>query len=131
MVSIESYLSSIAIQLAQREGRLNEAIEAFKSQTLTPINFLLQDVAVPAVYDESQDAADIERIRQATSKNIGDESPALQPVIQACEVHKAGEAIYLGVLFVSGSNSNSQGDFVLMDLPGYGCEAVYSVSTSN
>lgn len=131
MVSIESYLSSIAIQLAQREGRLNEAIEAFKSQTLTPINFLLQDVAVPAVYDESQDAADIERIRQATSKNIGDESPALQPVIQACEVHKAGEAIYLGVLFVSGSNSNSQGDFVLTDLPGYGCEAVYSVSTSN
>ena len=125
----ESYMSSIAIQLASREGKLSQAIEAFKSQELTPINFLLKDVAVPTDYDESLDAADSERIRQITSKFFGDESAFIQPVIQAYNTHKAGSATYFVVRSEKSNNFTSQGSYVLTDLPGYECIVNYTVSS--
>ena len=122
-------MSSIAIQLASREGKLSQAIEAFKSQELTPINFLLKDVAVPTDYDESLDAADSERIRQITSKFFGDESAFIQPVIQAYNTHKAGSATYFVVRSEISNNFTSQGSYVLTDLPGYECIVNYTVSS--
>jgi len=87
-LDVESYMSSVAVQLLHREGRMTEAIGAFKSQMMTPINVLLKDVEVPANYDESQDAQDSIRIRQATEKISGEESPYVQPVAQMVKKHQ-------------------------------------------
>lgn len=126
----ESYMSSVAVQLLHREGRMTEAIGAFKSQMMTPINVLLKDVEVPANYDESQDAQDSIRIRQATEKISGEESPYVQPVAQMVKKHQEGNNIYLGMMEENGAYTSSQGTYSLRDIPGYFCVVNYEVSCS-
>lgn len=127
-LDIESYMSSVAIQLLHREGRMDEAISVFKSHTMTPINFLLKDVAVPANYDESQDAQDSIRIRQATEKMIGEESPYVKPVAEIVKKHKEGKNIYLGMKEENGGYTSSQGAYTLTEIQGYFCYVNYEVS---
>ena len=129
-LDVESYMSSVAVQLLHREGRMTEAIGAFKSQMMTPINVLLKDVEVPANYDESQDAQDSIRIRQATEKISGEESPYVQPVAQMVKKHQEGNNIYLGMMEENGAYTSSQGTYSLRDIPGYSCVVNYEVSCS-
>ena len=129
-LDIESYMSSVAIQLLHRENRMDEAISAFKTHTMTPINVLLKDVAVPANYDERQDAQDSIRIREATEKISGDNSPYVQPVAEMVKTHKKGNNIYLGMLEENGAYTSSQGTYTLRDIPGYSCVVNYEISCS-
>lgn len=126
----ECYMMSVAVQLLHREGRMDEAINAFKSQTMTPINLLLKDVAVPADYDESRDAQDSIRIRQITEKISGDESPYVQPVAEMVKKHKEGNTVYIGMMEENGAYVSSQGAYTLRDIPGYSCVVNYEVSCS-
>ena len=95
-VDAESYMQCAALQLLHRDGRLNEAIEACKSCTLTPINCLLKNTKLPDNYDENQDAADIKRITEAMDKAFGN-NPMLQSIGEIIKRHKAGQQHYLAV----------------------------------
>lgn len=83
-------MMAIVINLLFRDGRQAEAISTITSGKVTPINILLKDVAAPANYDESQDAADMATIRAAMDKAFGPESPLLQPVAQLTAQHRGG-----------------------------------------
>ena len=120
-VEVESYMSSIAIWLAKRDGKLAEAIANFKQKALTPINFLLKDVPVPANYDESQDAADMETVRNTLSKLFGDDNENIQLVKKAVTAHKTGTVTYLCVPQPNNSGSDSGEGFNLQELPDYFC----------
>ena len=125
----ESYMSSIAIQLLRREGRMDEAISTFKAQNLTPVNCLLKDIPVPANYDESQDAQDSIRIRRATEQTIGDENPIVKPVAEIMKSHKEGKNIYLGMMEVNGSYTSSQGSYTLSEITGFYCFVNFQISS--
>jgi len=116
----ESYMMSIAINLLFRDGRQAEAIATMTAGEMTPINILLKDVTVPANYDESQDAADIEVIREAMDKTYGPDSPFIQPVAQLTDQHKAGQSIYLVVKSENGY-SGSDGTYSLTEFNGLSC----------
>ena len=130
-VDQESYMSSIAIWLAKRDGRLTEAIDNFKQKTLTPINFLLKDVPVPANYDESQDAADMEVVRKTLSQFYGEDNPDIQLVIKAINAHKTGMMTYLVIPCPSNSTASSTSTFNLLELPGYSCATNVTSSTDD
>ena len=117
----ESYMMAIVINLLFRDGRQAEAISTITSGKVTPINILLKDVAAPANYDESQDAADMATIRAAMDKTFGPESPFLQPVAQLTAQHRGGENVYLVVKFNDGYIGND-GSFTLSEFKGLSCD---------
>jgi hypothetical protein len=129
-VDTESYMSSIAIWLAKRDGRLGKAIANFKQESQTPINFLLKDVPVPVNYDESQDAADKARVEEMLAKMYDGDSERLLPVKDAVSAHKTGKMIYLGMPLPSSFYSDDQGVFDLLELPGYSCALAVTASTN-
>ena len=116
----ESYMMSLAVNLLFRDGRQAEAIATMSSGKMTPINILLKDVAAPANYNESQDAADIGVIRTAMDKVWGSDSPFIQPVAQLTDLHKAGKAVYL-VVPSKGGYYGSDGTFGLTEFSGLSC----------
>lgn len=116
----ESYMMSLAVSLLFRDGRQSEAITAMTSGKMTPINILLKDVAAPANYNESQDAADMGVIRTAMDNVWGASSPFIQPVAQLTDQHKAGKAVYL-VVYTKGGYFGSEGTFGLTEFNGLSC----------
>lgn len=121
-VENECYQLSVAVQLIRRDGRMNEAMKAFKNLEATPIDFLLKDVAVPNNYDESRDAADVAKISTAMDKQYSESNPYMAPVVALVNRHKSGQAVYLAV---NNSNqviySSTQGTYSLTDYPGFSC----------
>ena len=126
-VDAESYMQCAALQLLHRDGRLNEAIEACKSCTLTPINCLPKNTKLPDNYDEHQDAADIKRITEAMDKAFGN-NPMLQSIGEIIKRHKAGQQHYLAVRTKSGAYVDLSGEYNLTELPGLRC--IITLSTS-
>jgi len=127
-VDAESYMQCAALQLLRRDGRLNEAIEACKSHTMTPINCLLKNTALPANYDESQDAADIKRITEAMDKTYG-ANPLFQAIGELVTRHKAGQQCYLALRTTNGAYVDLMGEYTLTELPGLHGMANLSSST--
>ena len=126
-VDVESYMQCVALQLLRRDGRLSEAVEACKTSSLTPINCLLKNTDLPANYDESQDAADIQRITEAMDKTYGN-NPLLQPIAELTARHKAGQQHYLALRTKNGAYVDLMGEYILSELPGLRCQI--NVSTS-
>jgi len=126
-VDAESYMQCVALQLLRRDGRLSEAVEACKSHTMTPINCLLKNTALPANYDESQDAADIKRITEAMDKTYGN-NPMLQSIAELISRHKAGQQRYLALRSKNGAYVDLMGEYTLSELPGLRC--IINLSTS-
>ena len=122
LIDDESYQLSVAVQLIRRDGRLDEAMKAFKNMKATPIDFLLKDVAAPKNYDESQDATDVAKIRAAMDKQFSESNPYMAPVIALVKRHNSGQAVYL---VVNNSNqvvyTSTQGYYSLKDYPGFTC----------
>ena len=118
----ESYQLSVAVHLLRRDGRLEEAIRAFNHAEATPVDFLLKDVAVPANYDESQDAADVAKVRAAMDKHFSEDNPVMAPVVKVVNNHSSGQAVYV---VVKNENqvvyTSSQGTYRLADYPGFSC----------
>ena len=118
----ESYQLSVAIQLIRREGNLEKAIQAFRVSEATPLDFLLKDVTVPAAYDESQDAADIAKIRAQMDKQFSAENPIMAPVAELVKQHSSGQAVYLTVKNDDKEfYSSSMGTYSLAEYPGFRC----------
>ena len=116
----ESYMMAIAISLLVRDGRQAEATAALTTGEMTPINILLKDVAAPANYDESQDAADIGIIRKALDQIWGFDSPFIQPIAQLTDQHRDGKSVYLAIPFHDGY-VGSDGTFRLTEFTGLSC----------
>ncbi len=121
-VDDESYQLSVAVHLLRRDGRLEEAIRAFNHAEATPVDFLLKDVVVPANYDESQDAADVAKVRAAMDKYFSEDNPIMSPVVQVVNNHRLGQTSYL---VVKNDNpevySSSMGTYKLAEFPGFSC----------
>ena len=130
-VEVESYMSSIAVWLAKRDGRMAEAIANFKQNALTPISFLLKDVPVPVNYDESQDAAEMEVVRKTLSKIYGEDNENIQLVMKAVDAHKTGTLTYLSVPQPEGSGGDAGEGFSLKEFPGYSCTTKVTCSTED
>ncbi len=128
LLETESYMGSIALHLMRRENRLSEAVAACKNQTLTPINALLKDIAVPATYDESQDASDIARITKAAEAMNGDSSPYIAPMAALVKSHKEGKNNYLALINQASEYFQSAGNYKLADLPGFNCVVLYETT---
>lgn len=119
-VDAESYMQCVALQLLRRDGRLNEAVEACKSHSMTPIHCLLKNTELPTDYDENQDAEDIRRLTDAMDKAFGN-NPLLQPISELVTRHKAGQQLYLALKTKNGAYVDLMGEYTLTDLPGLRC----------
>lgn len=103
-------------------GLYEKAGRAFNEAEATPIDFLLKDITVPANYDESQDAADMAKVRAAMDKHFSEDDPTMAPVVKVVNNHSSGQAVYLvvknddHVVYTS-----SQGSYSLTDYPGFIC----------
>ena len=121
-VDDESYQLSLAVQLSRRDGHLDEAMKAFKNLEATPLDFLLKDVAIPNNYNESQDAADVAKIRTAMDKQYSESNPYIAPVVALVNRHNSGQAVYL---VVNNSDqvvyTSTQGTYSLTNYPGFSC----------
>lgn len=92
----ESYsLGSISINLIRKEGKLSDAVAAFKQDSSTPIEFLLQDVSAPAGYSESSEAELKNRINTAQEKELGANSERGKKLQKLADDFLAGGKIYL------------------------------------
>ena len=120
----ESYMMAVAINLLFRDGRQAEAIATMTAGKMTPINILLKDVAVPANYDESQDAADIEIIRKAMDKIWGSDAPIFQSLAKLTDQHRSGKSVYLAIRSLDGYSS-SKGSYTLTEFEGLSCSINY------
>lgn len=125
----ESYQQSLAMQLIRRDGRLSEAMQAVKEEAVTPIQILLKNVAAPANYDESQDAADVQRVRAAMDKAYSKDNPLTAPVAELLERHLSGQAIYVCLQPQTlGHYYSSLGSYKLTDLPKHDCFIQYEAT---
>lgn len=96
VIDNESYtLGSISLNLIKKEGKLNEAVTAFKRDSLTPIEALLKDVSAPSGYDEAMDRDAIAKINTAQDNQLGLNSERGKVFKQMAQDFMTGGKIYL------------------------------------
>ncbi|EID85507.1 hypothetical protein MSI_9380 [Treponema sp. JC4] len=123
----ESYsLGSLAICLLERDGKLQDAVTAFKGDKFTPVTLLLNDVEATAGYDgDTVEKATIEKINDAQNTIFKPDGEIAAEIEKIIATFKDGGKTYL----VADSDYSSSNSYKLKDLAGFNCFLNLALST--